>query len=156
MRLTPELEQKVQALVLAMGYELVSFQFAPTASGRVMQVMIDCAGGVKVGDCERVSRELDAFLLDCDLGALRYRLEVSSPGLNRPLMKAEDFSRFAGQKVQLRTKLPLAGRRNYKGVLQGMQDEAIRIAVDGELFTIPLQAVDRAHLIYEGKELKKK
>ena len=102
----------VERTVVAMGYELVDLEFA--ASG-LLRVFIDAPAGIRMEDCERVSHQLSHVL---EVDAVDYqRLEISSPGLDRPLRKPEDFVRFAGSEVALRLKRPFEGRRNFDGVL---------------------------------------
>jgi ribosome maturation factor RimP len=95
-----------------MGYEPVDIEFAQQG---LLRVFIDSPSGVRIEDCERVSRQLSHVLTVEDLDYSR--LEVSSPGLDRPLKRREDFQRFAGQRVTVRLRLPLSGRRNFDGVL---------------------------------------
>ena len=114
MELLNLIEQTVQGL----DYELVDFETSPR--GRLMRVFIDSPNGITVDDCATVSNQLTRIFevenVDYD------RLEVSSPGLDRPLKKAADFERFAGQDVQLRLRMPIANQRNFAGVLQGLKD----------------------------------
>ena len=79
-------------------------------------------------------------------------MEVSSPGLNRPLVKEADFQRFAGQKVWIRTRDPIDGRRNFKGTLQGIEQQQISVLIDGQAFQVPYREIDRAQLVYEGEK----
>jgi ribosome maturation factor RimP len=102
----------VEKTVVAMDYELVELEFA--ASG-LLRVFIDAPAGIRMEDCERVSHQLSRVL---EVEAIDYqRLEVSSPGLDRPLRKPADFTRFAGSEVTVRLKRPLEGRRNFEGLL---------------------------------------
>lgn len=150
MGIQKDLEGSIRPLVTSMGYELVEAQFAPMQCGKTLKVVIDCERGVTIGDCAKVSREISALIDTEDLGVDQYRLEVTSPGLNRPLHERKDFIRFSGRKVKIRTKEPLEGRRNYTGYLKGLQGDKISIDVDGTEYSVPLEAVQKAHLIYEG------
>jgi ribosome maturation factor RimP len=102
----------IERTVAGMGYEPVDIEFAQQG---LLRVFIDAPSGVRIEDCERVSRQLSHVLTVENVDYSR--LEVSSPGLDRPLKRREDFERFAGQRVALRLRLPLSGRRNFEGVL---------------------------------------
>lgn len=131
-----------------MGYELVDLQVSN--SGRLLRLFIDKAGGIGVEDCAAVSRQLTRFL---EVEGVDYeRLEVSSPGLDRPLRKASDFARFAGQKADVRMRTPDAtGRRRFVGVLRGAEGERVHLEVEGSGQTVALALadIDRAKLVPE-------
>ncbi len=134
----------IEPVVAGMGYELVDVQ--ASNGGRFLRLFIDKPQGINVDDCAAVSRQLTRVLevegIDFD------RLEVSSPGLDRPLRKAADFTRFAGQKAELRMKRPDAGgRRKFAGVLRGEAAGQVRIEVDGQTVTLALDEVERARLV---------
>jgi len=140
------LENVIEPVVAGMGYELVDVQ--ASNGGRFLRLFIDKPQGINVDDCAAVSRQLTRVLevegIDFD------RLEVSSPGLDRPLRKAADFARFAGQKAELRMKRPDAGgRRKFLGVLRGEAAGQVRIEVDGQTVTLALDEVERARLVPE-------
>ena len=131
-----------------MGYELVDLQ--ASNGGRLLRLFIDKAGGVGVEDCAAVSRQL-ARVLEVE-GVDYERLEVSSPGLDRPLRKAGDFARFAGQKADVRMRTPDAtGRRRFVGVLRGADGERVSLEVEGSGQTVALSIadIDRAKLVPE-------
>ena len=144
-------EAKVEPAVTGMGYELVDVQ--SSNGGRMLRVFIDKPGGITVEDCAAVSRQL-SHLLPVE-GVDFERLEVSSPGLDRPLRKAGDFSRFAGQKAEVRMRTPDAtGRRKFVGVLRGAADGQVMVEVapaDGgkekQQVALALDDIDRAKLI---------
>jgi ribosome maturation factor RimP len=140
------LENVIEPVVAGMGYELVDVQ--ASNGGRFLRLFIDKPQGINVDDCAAVSRQLTRVLevegIDFD------RLEVSSPGLDRPLRKAADFARFAGQKAELRMRRPDAGgRRKFSGVLRGEEAGQVRIEVDGQTVTLALDEVERARLVPE-------
>ena len=126
-----------------MGYELVDWEMSPR--GRTIRVFIDVPKGVDVEDCARVSNHLTRLFavenIDFD------RLEVSSPGLDRPLKKAADFDRFAGEEAELRLHSPIENARKLKGVLRGCTDGAVALETAKGLLTIPLAEIDRARLV---------
>lgn len=141
-----DLHELLETTVTGLGYEVVDVEQSPR--GRVLRVFIDQpgkAGGVDVEDCALVSNQLSRVLavenVDYD------RLEISSPGLDRVLKKAADFERFAGSVINLRLRLPLAGRRNFNGILQGCQDGKVRLTIDTGEVELDLSNVDKARLV---------
>ena len=127
-----------------MGFELVDAQVSN--HGRLLRIFIDRPGGITVDHCADVSRQLTHVLavegIDYD------RLEVSSPGLDRPLRKVSDFERFSGQQVEVRMKVPDAtGRRKFAGRLTGVADGAATVEVDGQAASFKLDEIDRARLV---------
>ena len=138
------LEPPVQAL----GYELVDLEARMGGNG-LLRIYIDQDDGIDLEDCERVSRQLSAFLdVEAPLAG-SYTLEVSSPGLDRPLRTAEHFERFAGSEAKIRLVVSLEGRRNFRGKLCGIDGAAIVIEVDKQLWRLPLADIATAHLVPE-------
>ena len=136
----------VEPVVAGMGYELVDLQ--ASNGGRLLRLFIDKPGGITLDDCAAVSRQLTRVLavegVDFD------RLEVSSPGLDRPLRKAGDFERFAGQKAEVRMRTPdETGRRKFAGVLRGVTDGRVSLELEGRIVALALEDVDRAKLAPE-------
>lgn len=148
-RAPEKLHAMVEPVVAAMGYELVGVEFHRQPGNNLMRVYIDQDRGVSLDDCEAVSNQLSAMLDVEDPIKGRYALEVSSPGLDRPLFVREHFERFAGQKVKIRLSIPREGRRNYTGMLQGVEDEAVIIVVDGQELRLPLAEIEQARLVPE-------
>jgi ribosome maturation factor RimP len=140
-----DLAQVVEQAVSGLGYELVDFETSPR--GRLLRVLIDAdrPGGVSVDDCARVSNHLTHVFaveeIDYD------RLEVSSPGLDRPLKKPADFERFAGQEAQVRVRVPINGQRNFTGVLDGIEDGKLRLLAASGCVTLELAQVEKARLV---------
>jgi ribosome maturation factor RimP len=132
----------VETTVNGLGYELVDVERA----GRgLLRVFIDKPEGISVDDCQVVSNQLTRLFMveniDYD------RLEVSSPGLDRPLKKEADFVRFAGEKVQLKLRMPLAGRKNFVGVIGALENGVLQLDVDGVRVEIELANLDKARLV---------
>ena len=143
-----ELSEILTPVVESMGYELVGVEYSGGEHHGVLRVYIDKEDGITVDDCADVSRQVSALLDVEDPIAHAYDLEVSSPGLNRPLFKGADFERFAGQPAKIRLAVPLNGRRNFSGVLQGIDgNDVVSIEVDNELFELPLHDIARANLV---------
>jgi ribosome maturation factor RimP len=140
------LENVVEPAVTGMGYELVDVQ--ASNGGRLLRLFIDKPGGVTVDDCAGLSRHLTRVLA---VEGIDYeRLEVSSPGLDRPLRKERDFVRFAGQKAEVRMRTPDAtGRRRFVGVLRGAQAGQVSLELEGRLVALALDDMDRARLVPE-------
>lgn len=125
-----------------LGYELVDLE---SSRGGLLRVFIDTPQGITVEDCARVSNHLTrAFAVE---GIEYERLEVSSPGLDRPLKRLEDYARFAGQVASVRLKLPRDGRRRYEGKLAGVEDGSVVLDVEGERCRFALADIDRARLV---------
>lgn len=149
-RASEKLLQPIAAAVRGLGYELVGVEHLPQGRHSLLRIYIDTDAGVTVDDCERVSRQVSGVLDVEDPIRGHYTLEVSSPGLDRPLFTAEHFARFAGRQVKLRLALPLAGRRNFTGVLQGMKDDDVVVVIDGgEELRVALDGIDHARLVPE-------
>jgi ribosome maturation factor RimP len=132
----------VETTLNGLGYQLVDLE----RSGRgMLRVFIDKPAGISVDDCQTVSNQLSRLFLvenvDYD------RLEVSSPGLDRPLKKEADFVRFAGEKVQLKLRMPQDGRKNFAGVIGGVNNGVLQLDVDGNQVAIELSNLDKARLV---------
>jgi ribosome maturation factor RimP len=137
----------LEAPIGALGYEVVELEFHPQGRGGLLRVYIDREAGVTVDDCEIVSRQVSAVLDVEDPIPGAYTLEVSSPGLDRPLRKAADFARFAGQQARIDMELPIEGRRRFAGTLKGCEAEEVMIEVDGVLHKLPLGSMAKARLV---------
>ena len=130
-----------------MGYELVGVEyFQRGKGGAVLRVYIDHEKGITLDDCGAVSHQLSGVLDVEDPIQGHYDLEVSSPGLDRPLFTAEHFARFRGHKAVIKLAVKQDGRRKLKGVLAGLREESVLLALDGETLEIPLANVDSARL----------
>lgn len=149
-----QLIELIETTVSGLGYELVEFETSPRA--RLLRVFIDRPtsdaaqkSSISVDDCAVVSNQLSRVFtvenVDFD------RLEVSSPGLDRPLVKAADFRRFAGQEVQLKLRVPLGNQRNFSGILEGLDDadgtESVCLRVNETQHRFALDNIDRARLV---------
>ena len=135
-------ESWLRGTLAGLGYELVDVE---SSRGGLLRVFIDAPKGISVEDCARVSNHLSRALV---VEGIDYeRLEVSSPGLDRPLKRLEDYQRFAGQTASVRLKLPLQGRRRYEGRLEGVEDGDVLLEVEGERRRFAFADIDRARLV---------
>ena len=150
----------VERRVEAMGFELVELEMAGNRARPILRLYLDRPDsvpgtpGVSVDDCARVSRALEPELDAREDLSDRYVLEVSSPGVERPLTRPRDYARFAGQPVALRGKAPLAGRtKRLQGTLLGLRGEAAALRLEGgEEVEIPLAEIDRANLVFQWEK----
>ena len=152
------IEQKAEGIVGPLledeGLSVVDIEYRRERSGWVLRVLIDRQEGITLDDCARVSREFGQLLDVEDIIPTSYRLEVSSPGLDRPLKKEEDFVKYSGRRVRIKTKDQVSGRRNFKGALLDCTEGKIMVKVDGsEVFAIPLSSILKANLEVELNRL---
>jgi ribosome maturation factor RimP len=140
-----DLRKLLERTLAGLGYELVDVETAGGRGGVLLRVFIDRQGGIRVDDCATVSNHLSRLFAveGVDYG----RLEVSSPGLDRPLKRPQDFLRFAGERAQIRMRVPIQGRRNFVGILRGADEREVRLEVDGALVSLELAQLDKARLV---------
>jgi ribosome maturation factor RimP len=141
------LKQLLEPTVQGLGYELFGIELLGSRRQRLLRIYIDREDGIDVEDCARVSQQVSALLDVEDPIGDSYTLEVSSPGLDRPLFEAEHFERFAGEQVRLQLDGLLEGRRKILGRLLGVQDDQVMVQVDGETWRVPLARIDKARLV---------
>ncbi|MDR2880566.1 MAG: ribosome maturation factor RimP [Azoarcus sp.] len=138
-----KLTELIEQVVTGLGYELVTVEGSPR--GRLLRVFIDIARGVTVDDCETISHQLTRMFevenIDFD------RLEVSSPGLDRPLIRSADFERFAESDIRLRTRVPVGNQRNFTGVLKGLRDGAVIVDTEKGELQVAFDDVEKARLV---------
>jgi len=138
----------LEPLLQAQGIELVEVEYRRESLGWVLRLFIDQESGITVEDCAGVSQMVGDMLDVADPIQNPYNLEVSSPGLNRPIRKPEHFQRYIGKTVEVRTAAPIQGRRNFKGVLVDSDNERITINCEGQVFEIPMTNLERTRLCY--------
>ena len=137
-------EEWLGQTLASLGYELVDLE---TSRGGLVRIFIDSPRGISVEDCARVSNHLTrAFAVE---GVDYERLEISSPGLDRPLKRLEDYVRFAGQQASVKLKLPREGRRRFEGRLAGVEEGHVLLEVEGKRYGFALGDIDRARLVPE-------
>jgi ribosome maturation factor RimP len=147
MAVSDQIEQLVEAPIESLGYMLVGIEYIKNGPDTVLRIYIDSDQGISIEDCERVSHQVNGILEVEDPISSAYSLEVSSPGFDRPLFKQRDFERFIGVEAKIAMKLPIQGRRNFKGILHGFSEGNILIEVDGEIYDLPLTKVSKARLV---------
>ena len=138
-----QLVELIEKAVNGLGYELVDFETSPRA--RLLRVFIDKDAGISIDDCTAVSNQLTRLFtvenVDYD------RLEVSSPGLDRPLKKAADYARFVGEDVQFKLRVPVGNQRNFCGTILGKADGQVRFGVEGKECAFALDNIEKARLV---------
>ena len=149
-RAPPQIAELVRGAVEAIGYELIGVEYLSRAkAGHLLRIYIDSEHGVTLDDCQRVSHQVSGVLDVEDPIRSAYALEVSSPGLDRPLFEKAHFERFVGQVVRVKLNQALNGRSNYKGVIDSVQGDDIVLKVDGESVRFPFGQVASARLVPE-------
>lgn len=149
-----KLQAMIEPLVESMGYELVLLEFSPHKGSAMVRLFIDAPGGITLGDCEKVSREVEGVLDVEDPIPQNYRLEVSSPGLDRPLVKPAHYERFAGSVAKVLMVAPQNGRRKFQGVLKGLHNGNVVLeTADAGTVELGLDQIERARLVpdYESE-----
>lgn len=147
-----ELRALIEPIVDEAGFELVDAQLARGGKPSTLKVTIDtpeCDGRVPVDGCAAVSRELGSQLAVSETLKADYRLEVSSPGLDRPLTREKDFASACGREVQIETRQPISGRRRFRGVLLRFEEDVAAVEVDGNEVEISFAEVSKAKTVYQ-------
>ena len=139
----------IEPVLEGIGIELVDIEYLSTQGKWVLRITIDREGGVTIDDCARVSREIGDLIDIKEIIGHEYNLEVSSPGLNRPLKKEKDLIRALGKKIKVKTETPLNGRRNFKGVLQAFKGGDLHLEIDNQPMVLSWSDVEKANLVYE-------
>jgi ribosome maturation factor RimP len=137
----------ITPVVENLGYELVGIEHVSQGRHSVLRIYIDHENGITVDDCANVSHQVSGLLDVEDPVKGNYTLEVSSPGMDRPLFTLEQFARFAGELVQIRLHAPLEGRRKLSGRIKGIDGEHVEIDVDDVSYRLTLDEIDTARLV---------
>jgi len=138
-----------EPVVNGMGYDLIEIEHFPNPKHGVLRLYIDKEEGITIDDCSDVSRQISALIDVEDPVRGQFNLEVSSPGMDRPLRRVKDFQRFSGAKVKLKTIMPFDGQRNFSGRLLQADEESVVIETDTEEISIPMSALDKARVVPE-------
>ncbi len=129
--------------------ELVDVEYKKAGKSWVLRVFIDKPGGITLADCQKVSHQIEDKIEVEDLVSSAYVLEVSSPGLDRPLKKSRDFLRYKGKDVKIRTFVPVNGKKDFSGTIIDFKEEYVHLEMAGKNFAIPLDKISKATLILE-------
>lgn len=147
----PQLTALVQSAVDALGYELVGVEYLPRPkSGHLLRIYIDREDGIGLGDCEKVSHQVSGVLDVEDPIRGEYVLEVSSPGLDRPLFEKAHFERFVGEVARIKMHAALNGRSNFKGTILAVDGDDVVLEVDEEPVRLPITQISSARLVYQN------
>ena len=146
--LQERLENLIEPVVEALGCQLWGIEFFAQGRRSVLRIYIDRPGeGVGVEDCEQVSRQASSVLDVEDPIKSEYILEVSSPGMDRPLFKLEQFISSVGETASVRLRVAFDGRRNFKGLVKGVGGDEVVLEIDGEEYLLPFELIDKANII---------
>jgi len=141
-----KLLEMLEPVVTAMGCELWGIELT-SGRGSTLRIYIEKEDGVQLEDCERVSRQVSSVLDVEDPINTEYTLEVSSPGMERPLFTLDHYTRFAGETISIRLRAPYEGRRRYKGLLVGTEGDEVVLRCDGHEFLFPVESIDKANVV---------
>lgn len=142
-----ELIKLIEPAVEQLGFEISDLEMKIGGPDGVVRIFIDSPNGITHDDCESVSYQVSAVLDVEDAVPGDYRLEISSPGLDRKLTKAAHFQRFSGEDIRIKLRFPIDGRRNFRGALRSADEDSIEIEVDGEVHTLSLATIETARLV---------
>lgn len=144
----------IESVVEGLGYECVGIEYNPHPRHGLLRVYIDSEAGIQLEDCSKVSHQISGVLDVEDPIQGNYRLEISSPGADRPLFKIADFQRFEGRLVTVNLFRSVAQRKKITGTILGVEDDTIQLEEDGQVFTVPLQAISKARLVPDYSVVK--
>lgn len=144
-----KLVQIIEPAVTALGFELIGVEYLAQGRHSLLRVYIDHEDGITVDDCGEVSHQVSAVLDVEDPIRGEYTLEVSSPGLDRPLFTLEHYVRFTDNLAEIRLHAPMDGRRKFKGRIVGVEEDEVIVEVDGETFRLAFGNIEKANLVHE-------
>ncbi len=152
-----KISSELKGLTERLGFEFVGVEIVHEAGTQVLRLYVDREGGVSLDDCEKISQEASTLLdgRDQDFDD-NYLLEVSSPGIERPLFKLEDYCRFTGHAVSVKLREAFLGRRRVSAKIEGISQENVLLNCDGEALSIPFNSISSAHLVYIEEKGQKK
>ena len=142
-----QLQAMLAPVVEALGYECWGVEFISQGRHSLLRVYIDHANGIQVDDCEKVSRQVSGVLDVEDPISSEYTLEVSSPGIDRPLFTLEQFAKHAGEQVKIKLRSPFEGRRNFQGLLKGVEEQDVIVQADEHEYLLPVDSIEKANII---------
>lgn len=150
-KVNPDLQGQIKTLVESMGYEFVGCEMQSQGRQTLFRIYADKIGGITAGDCSRISHQMSAMMDVEDPVPGRYILEVSSPGIDRPLFELDHYRRFIGERVKVKLVVPVGQRRQYTGLLKSVEGEAVHLLVDGseQEVELPFSNIEKGNLIGE-------
>lgn len=146
-QLEQKLTQMLTPAVEALGFEMVGTEFVRAGKHSILRVFIDHEEGISVDNCADVSHQVSAVLDIEDPISTEYNLEVSSPGMDRPLFTEAHYSQYVGEVVSVRLSVPMDNRRNFKGTLEACEEGVITVNVDGERFELAVSNIEKGNLV---------
>ena len=142
-----QIQQFIEPAVIALGHELWGIEYIPQGQQSTLRIYIDNVKGITVDDCAAVSHQTSGILDVEDVIQSRYTLEVSSPGLERPLFKLEHYQQYVGEFIKVKLRIAFDGRRKFAGVLTAIEGDEIIVRVDNEEYVLPLDSIDKANIV---------
>ncbi|MCJ1883873.1 ribosome maturation factor RimP [Pseudomonas sp. NY15181] len=142
-----QLQALLAPVVEALGYECWGLEFISQGRHSLLRVYIDRPEGILIDDCEIVSRQVSGILDVEDPISGEYTLEVSSPGMDRPLFTLDQFARYVGEQVKIKLRTPFERRRNFQGILRGVEEQDVVVLVDDHEYLLPVDSIDKANII---------
>jgi ribosome maturation factor RimP len=142
-----QLQALLAPVVEALGYQCWGIEFLSQGRHSLLRVYIDHENGILIDDCEKVSRQISGVLDVEDPISSEYTLEVSSPGMDRPLFRLEQFAAHAGELVKIKLRSPYEGRRNFQGLLRGVEEQDVVVLVEDHEYLLPIDLIDKANII---------
>ncbi len=144
-----ELIELLEPVITALGYEMLGIEYFKQKNGSLLRLYIDSDAGITLDDCTRVNHQVIGVLDVHDPIKERYHLEISSPGLDRPLFTLKQFQRFLGQQVKIKLREKIDERRKFTGVIKAIEETAVLVSEEGIDYLIPADVIDSAHLVPE-------
>ncbi|MBB3102026.1 ribosome maturation factor RimP [Azomonas macrocytogenes] len=142
-----QLQALLSPVVESLGYVCWGIDFISQGRHSLLRIYIDHANGILIEDCEKVSRQLSSLLDVEDPISVEYTLEVSSPGMDRPLFTLEQFAAHAGEQVKIKLRVPFERRRNFQGLLRGIEEQDVVVLIDDHEYLLPVDTIEKANII---------
>ena len=153
--LVEQIETLITPSLTSMGFELVQVKFIDTRTGQTLQIMAERPdGSMSLDDCAALSRQVSAVLDVEDVIQNEYRLEISSPGIDRPLVKLADYEKYTGHSAKIETALPINGRKKFTGTIKPVEGEEVILTVDGKDHRLPFIDIASAKLVLTDALIK--
>lgn len=151
-KITDKIEMVCRPVIEDMGYELVGIEYIASGKHSILRIYIDSEQGIRINDCEAVSHQLSNILDAQGLIATQYNLEVSSPGVERPLFNIKHYQRFLGNSIRLRLLRPINGQRKFYGTIGSVNelDNSIELMTEVDRHILDIELIEKANLIYDG------